>query len=436
MFKQYIQRRLEKYVKQYFDKHRPKLVVVVGSVGKTTTKTAIATVLASKFNVRMEPENHNTEISLPLAVLGIAYPPPEVLHKFGTWHKIYAAIRQRIRQPDNVQIIIQELGTERPGEIAGFGQYLRPDIAVVTAVAPEHMANFPDGLAAVAREELSVANFSQLLIVNHDDVDGQFASLVDNSNITDYGTKGGEYRFATDDQTPLDGYSGSLLGPEFGANGIPTTVHLVGEHNLKAIAAAASVAAKLGMSAPDIAAAVQTVRPVAGRMNLLKGVRGSTIIDDTYNSSPSAAIAALLTMYLIKAPHRIAILGSMNELGDFSAAAHQQVGQMCDPNWLDWVITIGEEANQHLAPAAKANGCQVATFVDPISAGAFANQVIEDGAAVLAKGSQNGVFAEEAVKIILDTTDQESQLVRQSADWIARKKSWIESIEKIPQDDD
>jgi UDP-N-acetylmuramoyl-tripeptide--D-alanyl-D-alanine ligase len=157
-------------------------------------------------------------------------------------------------------------------------------------------------------------------------------------------------------------------------------------------------------------------------MNVLRGMEGSTIIDDTYNASPLAAKSALATLYAIDAPQRIAILGSMNELGSTSAASHASVGSFCDPTKLEWVVTIGDEAATHLAPAAEKQGCQVRTFKTPYQAGGFVHSVLRDGAVVLAKGSQNGVFAEEAVKELLHSTEDVDQLVRQSEYWLKVKE--------------
>jgi UDP-N-acetylmuramyl pentapeptide synthase len=89
MFKNHIRRKLERYVKKYFKKHSPKLIVVVGAVGKTTTKTSIATVLAKKYRIQMEPENHNSELSVPLAILGVKFPPADQLRSISTWHKVF-----------------------------------------------------------------------------------------------------------------------------------------------------------------------------------------------------------------------------------------------------------------------------------------------------------------------------------------------------------
>ncbi|MDR1970038.1 MAG: hypothetical protein LBQ11_01690 [Candidatus Nomurabacteria bacterium] len=436
MFKKHIQKKLERYVRRYFKKHSPKLIAVVGSAGKTVTKNAIATVLSTKYRVEANRGNLNDQLSVPFGVLGVKYPPFSLLHKVSTWRHVFKAMRGVIKKPTDIDIIVQELATDRPGEIAHFGEYIHPDIAVVTAVVPEHMENFPGGIDEVAREELAVASYSGLTIINRDDIDARFASLAETTNITDYGLGNGEYKFEIIGGTALSGYQVKFIGPEF-PGGVEATINLVGEHVLKSALAAGVVAAKLGMNAQEIATGLAQIKPTPGRMNPLRGVRGTTIIDDTYNSSPDAAIAALRTLYLIDAPQRIAILGSMNELGQHSAQYHQQVGANCDPNWLDCVITIGEEAARYLAPAAKANGCRVETFPGPIYAGTFANEILESGAVVLAKGSQNNVFAEEAVKLLLHSDEGEEKfLVRQDEEWMAKKNAWIASLRDIKQDSD
>ena len=437
MLKKHAQKKLERYVRKYFKKHHPKLVVVVGGIGKTTTKSAITTVLATKFSVGASRKTLDEQISVPFGILGIKYPSASsLLDKSITWRMIFKAIRERIKAETHVDVIIQEIATERPGEIAHYAKYLHPDVAVVTAVAPECTMNFPNGIDDVAREELSVAKHSKLTVINYDDVDMRFAPFAETTNITNYGLKGGEYRFEIIGGTALDGYVVKFFAPEF-PEPIETTVHLVGEHMLKGALAAGLVAAKFGMTAQDIAMALSEVRPVHGCMNPLRGVRETTIIDDTYSSNPYAAIEALRTLYLIDAPQRVAILGSMNDLGQYSAQYHKQVGEQCDPNFLDWVITIGEEAAHYLAPVAKANGCQVATFPGPIFAGTFANKILEPGGVILIKGSQENVFAEESVKLLLhDVIEQQSLLVRQDEEWMAKKNAWIASLRDIKQDND
>lgn len=422
MFKNYIQKKLETYVVAYFKKHpEVKLIVVAGSVGKTSTKRAIATLLSQRYRVALEEGNHNTHMSAPLAILGIEY--PDNIKSIGAWLSVFAAARARINQPTGTDVIIQEIGTDHPGDIAQFARYLRPDIAVVTAVTPEHMEFFGT-MDAVAQEELAVANMAQVAIINRDDIDGTYAAYLTNSSIDTYGTTGAaEYRFEEQDFTIEHGYTGAVITPEFDQP-IPATIKVIGEHSLRPAMGAVAVAVKLGLSADQIAAGLALLRPVPGRMNILRGINDTIIIDDSYNASPIAASGALQALYGLQVPQRVAMLGSMNELGSSSPEEHRKLGELCDPSLLSWVITVGDDAENYLAPAARARGCQVKCFKSAIDAGAFARSVLEPGAAVLAKGSQNGGYLEEAVKVLCLMSD-DSELVRQSETWMQTKNAFF-----------
>lgn len=425
MFKKFIQRKLEKSVKKYFAKHpEVKLVAVAGSVGKTSAKIAIATVLSEGLRVRLHDGNHNSELSAPLAMLGVTY--PDNIRSLGQWRTVFRAVRQRIKQPADVDVVVQELGTDAPGQIPHFGTYLNPDIAVITSVSPEHMEFFGT-LEAVAAEELAAANFSKTALINRDDVAGMFANNITNPNINTYGTTDmAEYRFESDEYMQIAGSTGTFIAPEWNT-GIVATLHVLGEHSTRAAVAAGAVAVKFGLSPEVIAAGMGKIRPVIGRMNTLEGIRDTIIIDDSYNSSPLAAASALRTLYQMNdIPQKIAILGSMNELGAVSPAAHAEVGKLCDPTQLSHVITVGEEAAKYLAPAARTAGCQVVSVRNALEAGSYANQLLEPGAALLFKGSQGGIYLEEAIKIVLKTTADEDKLVRQTPEWLEKKRAFFE----------
>lgn len=424
MFKSIIQFLLERYVIKYFKKHpEVKLIVVAGSVGKTSTKRAIATLLSQRFRVAMEEGNHNTHLSAPLAILGIEY--PENVKSLSAWISVFRAVRERIDLPTGTDVIIQEIGADHPGDIAHFGKYLRPHIGVVTAVTPEHMEFFKD-MDTVAREELMAANFSELAIINRDDIEGQYAKFLTNANLTTYGTTGAaEYRFETQNFTTEYGYEGVVITPEY--EPIQASVKIVGEHSLRPVMGAVAVAIKMGLSPEEIIAGLKIIKPVPGRMNVLKGQQNTIIIDDSYNSSPIAASSALQALYGLQAPQRIAVLGDMNELGDLSQAEHEKLGNLCDPNLLSWVVTIGEQSEKYLAPTARSRGCQVRSFKNAIDAGTFVHSVVEDGAAVLVKGSQGGVYSEEVTKILCNM-DQTNELVRQSPKWLKIKADFFSKI--------
>jgi UDP-N-acetylmuramoyl-tripeptide--D-alanyl-D-alanine ligase len=423
MIKHYIQKRLEGYVRKYFIKHpEVKLVAVTGSVGKTSTKVAIATVLSEHYRVRLHEGNFNTFMSVPTAILGIEY--PSNIKSIGAWLAVFRAAKERINSPTDVDVIVQELGSDRIGQVLHFGTYLHPEIAVITAISPEHMEFFHT-IDNVAREELSVANFSKQAIINKDDIAGEYAKYLTNSNISTYGTSASaEYHYLSENYSFEIGHNGIFIAPEL-TEPVLATVHVLGEHTLRPAIAAAAVAVKLGMEPSEIASGMAKIHALPGRMNILSGANETILIDDTYNSSPLAAESSLRELYKLSVPQRIAVLGDMNELGDTSDAEHKKLGEMCDPNQLAWVITVGDQAEKFVASAAKARGCQVKSFRDALQAGGFVRSVAEKGAAILFKGSQGGVYLEEAVKVMLHSTSDESQLVRQSPEWLAKKTAFF-----------
>ena len=424
MFKKYVKKKLQRYVVKYFIAHpEVKLIVVAGSVGKTSTKRALGDLLSQRYRVRMQEGNYNSEVSAPLAILGISL--PDNLRSPIAWLGVFRAARRRIKQEADVDIVIQELGVDHPGEMEEFATYLRPNIALVTAVTPEHMEFF-GSIEKVAQEELMVAKFSQYTLINRDDIDGRFASFLESGNFSTYGTTGlAEFRF---EQQRLDenGYGGTIIAP----NDIrfPATIKVVGEHSLRPIMGAVGVAMLLGLTPDEITRGLALVRPVPGRMNLLRGIGGTTIIDDTYNSSPAAAQAALRALYgFDQASSRIAVLGDMRELGASSQVEHEKLGAMCDPNLLSWVVVVGRDATQYLAPAARSTGCQVHVARNAIEAGEFVRSVTEPGSVILVKGSQGDLYLEECVKVLCDMTE-DIKLVRQDEKWLAIKDKFFQQF--------
>lgn len=419
MLKSIVRLRLEKYVKKYFKHHHPKLIVVAGSVGKTVTKHSITNALRSAgYKVRMADENYNADMSVPLALLGVEYPEDGV-HSIKAWLEVFKKMDAKIKDEKEPDFIVQELGTDHPGEIAHFGTYLNPDLAVVTAITPEHMENFRD-INAVANEELDVTDYSERVLINIDDTSPAFLQ----DSFFSYGLDPkADYSFEVLEKTPLKGYLGRFKTRELGAIEVKTQVS--SEQQLKSAVAAAAVLAKFDATESQIFEAFSSFKPVSGRMQILEGKNGTTLIDDTYNSSPAAAEAALKTLYDVKASERIAVLGSMNELGETSEEEHVKLGEFCDKKKLDLVVTIGEEAKKYLAPAAKKAGCEVVSFLNPKLAGEYVEEHASKSAVILYKGSQNGVFAEEALKCMLADKADSEKLVRQSKLWMDKKKELL-----------
>lgn len=403
-------------VKRLHKKHQFKIVAVVGSIGKTSTKMAIAQVLSESKRVQYQQGNYNDIVSVPLVFFG--HTLPSLTNPFA-WAKIFIKNEMQVTGKYPYDVVVVELGTDGPGQIAAFKRYITADIGVVTAISPEHMENFT-GLSAVADEELSIAGFSKRLLMNIDlcpteltlAYSGIFLSYAIHTDATyemkdiAYSEKGSSFTVAKDRAVLVQGVHSSYSEPQ-----------------LYSLTAAVAVCDLLEVSVEAIAAGFARVVPISGRMQMLKGINNSTIIDDSYNASPDATIAALNTLYRMPATQKIALLGNMNELGSFSSVAHADIGKYCDPEKVDLVITLGVDANQYLAEAAEKNGCKVVRAASPYEAGNVIVEQLLEGALVLIKGSQNGVFAEEAIKTLLADPADESKLVRQSPTWLTIKKS-------------
>ncbi|HYH75442.1 MAG TPA: UDP-N-acetylmuramoyl-tripeptide--D-alanyl-D-alanine ligase, partial [Candidatus Saccharimonadales bacterium] len=385
---------LEAQVRRLRKRHAFKVVAVAGSVGKTSTKIAIAHVLQASQRVQWQEGNYNDRVTVPLIFFGHNEPG---IFNVPAWLNILRKNEQLIRKPYPYDVVVAELGTDGPGFMAEFA-YVRPDVAVVTAITPEHMEYFGT-LDAVAQEELTILHFAKRTLLNSDDTPAAY--LVDR-DYTGYGL---------DKQAP---YHATLVGTQTlqgqqvrftlaQGKTFEATIPLLGNQGAKIALAAAAAADMLDVPLPDIQKGIAAVTAFAGRMQILPGIKGSTIIDDTYNASPVAVQAALDVLQRTPAPQRIAILGSMNELGDYSPQAHREMADYCDPAKLDMVIALGPDAVEYFAPAARAKGCTVETFLDPYKAGAFVKALLKDNAVILAKGSQNRVFAEESLKVLLAT---------------------------------
>lgn len=386
---------------KYLSKNNPKVIVVSGSVGKTSTTQAIATVLSQKFSVRKTLENYNTDIGIPCSIFNRKI--PNSLKNPVSWLLLLSKNQISIWKKAPFEVLVLELGTDKPGDIKSYN-WLNADIGVVTAVADEHMEFFKT-IEAVAQEELSIGLFSDKVLVNKYMVKSEYLNFAQNEQIFNYSRE------------DID-----RLGIK------KEELKVIANHSIDAVTAAIAVGKVFGMQNSELVNGAKLVKPLPGRMQKLNGIKNSTIIDDTYNSSPEAVIAALDYLYENDSQQRIALLGSMDELGATSKESHEKIGKYCDPKKLDLVVTLGEDANNYLAGAAKENGCAVAESLTPYEAAEIIKRQLKDGSMILCKGSQNGVFAEEAVKLLLKNPGNEKQLVRQSKKWLSMKNKYFEGL--------
>lgn len=417
------EQKLAELTREFFARHPGvKLVAVTGSTGKTSTKIAIANVLAQQYNLQLREEPPLTRADVFLQIMGVTMPEEGGKSR---WKKLLEAVEQRAyAEQSEVQVIVQEFSPQFPGENEWFKQYLLPDITVVASVTEGRMrVEYP--VEEVAREMITMANNSKTAMINRDDIEGRFAGYLTNPHITTYGMDPmAEYYFTEHSFELGEGHSGRIFSPE-NPEGLEVTVNKMGEYNIRPVVVAAAVGYKMGVSEDKIAAGINSMRGVPGRMNVLKGSKGSWLIDDSYSSSPSTALSALQTLYGLDTPQRIAVFGNMNGLRGIHEEEHQKLGSYCNIDMLDWVVTVGGRANLFLAPAARKNGCQVKECIDAIEAGTFVREKMKEGAVVLFKGSSGGVWLEEAVKLNLLNASDSVQLVRQDSAWLEKKQAFF-----------
>jgi UDP-N-acetylmuramoyl-tripeptide--D-alanyl-D-alanine ligase len=384
-------------------------------VGKTSTKMAAAAILSTKYKTLFQEGNYNDYVSVPLIYFERRLPN---IYNPLAWLLVFLKNEISIRRNYPHQVVLAEIGTDTKGDIEEFSKYLKAKIGVLTAITPEHMEYFKT-LDAVAEEELTIAKLTDKLLVNKDLCDAKYLVELKQAYQT--------YGLNQPANYELTHLKFNELGADFELHKdgklITKAKHeAIVEPQLYAVLAAAAVAKELRLSSDQIRQGIDKVQAYKGRMNILPGVNNSRIIDDTYNASPEAVKAALSTLYRLEAPHKIAVLGNMNELGEFSKQAHEQIGELCDPQQLDLVLTIGPDANEYLATAAEAKGCRVQRFESPYQAGGYLRPILEEGSLVLVKGSQNRVYAEETVKLLLADPTDASKLVRQDPSWLVKKQ--------------
>lgn len=419
-----VARQLERRVQALVRDRQLKVVAVTGSVGKTSTKLAVAAVLRQKYRVQAQDGNFNSEIGLPLAIFG--QDVPASLMNPLAWWRLFGRVDAQLAGDFPYDVLVLELGVDAPGDMARFLRYLAPDVGIVTAIGAAHIEQL-GSIEGVAREKMALAAGSRAALLNAENERVMQEAATLGKPVQTYGAEHGEVHFRGLRRAKDHTFGGSLV---LNDGEVAVQTQVIARHSLAALAAAAAVGEELGLTPAEIKTGVESVAPFAGRMQLLAGAAGTTIIDDSYNASPLAAMAALETLAELPGRH-IAILGSMNELGDYSAQGHREVGAAA--KGVAELVTIGAEAGKQLAAGAATAGLKVAhihRYDSPYAAGKYVRGMLKSGDVVLAKGSQNGVFAEEAVALLLADPADRAKLVRQNADWQQRKRAQFSDAPK------
>lgn len=331
------------------------VIAVTGSVGKTSTKDIIANVMAQKFNVLKTEGNLNNHIGLPLTLLKLK---------------------------DHTAVVV-EMGMNHFGEISLLTNIAKPTGCVITNIGTSHIGNLG------SRENILKAKLEILEGLN----DGGFV-LVNNDNdlLNDWAQKENGYKVYTYGIENKSTYMASNIlqtenSSKFEINGIKAEVPVGGTHFIYNSACAFAIGNILGIEEEKITKGISEFKLTAKRMDIQVIKDNIKIINDSYNASYDSIRAVLEVMNKTNASRKIAVLGDMAELGDFSKELHQKVGEEVVKNKIDILVTVGEYAKE-IANRAESLGMKdIFKFENINDAAEFIRNNMENGDLILLKAS-------------------------------------------------
>lgn len=409
---------------------KPEIIAITGSAGKTTAKSFLAELLSIDFNVLASSEGYNSDIGAPLVLFGEKI-PKKITSVIGWFLIAFKVFFKALLVGDYPEKVIVEMGADTPGDIEYLCKLFKPQKGIILSVLPTHLLEFKT-VAAVAKEKSILAKSipkGGKLFLNYDDAQVRDMSKNTKADVVFFGCeKGANYR--------IENLKSDLSGTSFTLNYFGERADfspkVYGEQMIYPLTASIIAALDEGINKTKIKETVSELKPFKGRMNVIPGIKGSTIVDDSYNSSPGPAILALDFLSQQKSPaltregsstqggRKIAVLGSMNELGEYEKKAHREVGAKASAV-ADVIVTVGDVAKKYLADEAIKNGFpkeDIKSFMDSVKAGEYLKKIIAKGDVVLVKGSQNKIRLEKTVaKIMANPKDAKDVLVRQSEFW-------------------
>ncbi len=426
IFKRAIILKLELLARLILRKYKPEIIAITGSVGKTSAKEAIYAVLSQKFSVRKSEKSYNSELGVPLTLIGESNP----WYSASGWMKIIFKGLGLIFKSDRLypKKIIIEFGADRPGDIANLAGYLKPSIGVVTAIGeiPVHVEFFsgPEELAQEKARLVELLPASGWAVLNGDDDAVSDMAKKTRAKVLTFGfgedvnLKASEYKIIYREGANVP--EGFIFKMDYEGSSVPVRIfNTFGKHNVYSALGGAACGIINGMNLVEIAEALGKYQSPPGRLKLIEGEKGTWILDDTYNAAPQAMHAAIDTLRDLPAKRKIAVIGDMLEIGKFTIQSHQKVGDRLK-DVADFVITVGPRA-KFAAQELLDHGFgekNVISVSDSGEAGKELESIIESGDLILVKGSQ-AIRMERAVEEIMAHPEKKSELlVRQEPEWL------------------
>lgn len=419
VFRIFVLKILKILAKKRLKKYQGKIVAVTGSIGKTSTKDAIFKVLNSEFRVRRSQKSMNSEFGLLLTILDIE----SGYSNAGKWAFYLLKAYFHSLSKDTSDILLLEYGVDKPSDMDFLLSVAKPDIAVITQISPVHLAEGQFKSVEEIFEEKSKLALSLrengVAILNTDnEFLEKLSKQIPKRRVLTYGTnKDASFRISAITSNK-EGVRFSLFSKE---NRFLIESKVLGEFEAYVLSPAFICGTIFGMKEENILEALKRFTLPPGRMNLIEGIDGVTMIDSSYNSSPSALKEALNVFKHIadKDERKILLLGQMNELGEQSKDLHLMIGELL-PKYADILIAVGGDA-KYFKEACVLKGFKEenAYFAHNVKeAIELYRQIIQKNDLILVKGSQNRVRLERFVKEFMLYPDKAKELlVRQEKEW-------------------
>lgn len=430
-FKKIIVFILERQARLVLKKYKPKIIAITGNIGKTSAKDAVYAVLSKFYFVRKSHKSFNSEIGIPLTILGLSNAWQNPVMWMENFLKGFWLILKRHPYPE---YLVLEVGADAPGDIQKVVKWLYADIVVFTRFGdvPVHVEFFktPEQLFAEKSNLMQALTKDGLLLLNADDqLVLKLKEKSKHKTITFGFAENATVKASNEVVLYKDGREGGVphgvsFRIDYGGHSVPVALDGVfGKNHIYSALVALSIAYEKNLNMLDAIEALKNYDIAPGRMRLIEGVKGSEIIDDTYNSSPLACETALNTLGGIKTTgKKFAILGDMLELGKYTSEAHKNIGMLAAKN-ADMLVTVGLRSKFTVEGARDAGMSEknIFQFDDSRMAGKFVEQAATAGDVILIKGSQ-GMRMERAVEeIMAHPEDKEKLLVRQEKEWLEKK---------------
>ncbi|MFA6382950.1 MAG: UDP-N-acetylmuramoyl-tripeptide--D-alanyl-D-alanine ligase [Parcubacteria group bacterium] len=405
-------------------KYDPKIVSVTGSVGKTSTKEAIFTVLASQFRVRRNEKNYNNEIGIPLTIIGASSGQSSFLGWLGVFLKWIGVMISPLEYPE---ILILEMGADRPGDIEYLTGFIKSDVGIITDVSPSHIEFFKS-LEEISKEKGTLVkklDEKSLAVINIDNSNVAKLKEQIRANLLTIGFLEEAEMRATDPAfVYADENNHDIKGLSFKLNYKGTTIpvrlnNVLAKHQIYPALAAAATGIWFQLNLVEIAAALENFASPCGRLNLISGIKNSLIIDDTYNSSPTSAIAALDVLKEIKDKRKIVVMGDMLELGAETERGHRNIAKKFLEVKGNIFLGVGQRMQFAIEEISKHNFPKdnIFSFCNPMEAGKKLQEIVQPEDLILIKGSQ-GMRMEKVVEEVMAQPQKADELLcRQNEEW-------------------